>query len=208
MASEKQIAANRKNATKSTGPKTEDGKLQSSQNAVRHGLTAETVITVFESAADYEAFETLVVAECEPQSALEHQLVARLTSLLWRLRRAVAIETGLFATEAELLEQEQRVQVNDARSDPIHALRRLLSPKTGPISVAAPPIAGQTVDATQCFLRLSRPHKGTLKKIGRYETALWRQVAQTIHLLSFLRDPRVNALRLSYSHRRKLPMFA
>jgi hypothetical protein len=207
MASERQIAANRANAAKSTGPKTEEGKLQSSQNAVRHGLTAETVITVFESAADYEAFETLVISECEPQSALEYQLVARLTSLLWRLRRAVAIETGLFATEAELLEQEQRVQVNDARSDPIHALRRLLSPKTGPISVAAPPIAGQTVDATQCFLRLSRPRQSTLKKIGRYETVLWRQVAQTIGVLGFLRDPRINAFRYRYPHQRRRPIF-
>ena len=207
MASEKQIAANRKNAEKSTGPNTEDGKLQSRQNAVRHGLTAETVITAFESPEEYSAFEELVIAECEPQSALEHQLVARITSLLWRLRRAAAIETGLFAIEADVLGQEQLLNVNPAQADPIYALRRLLVGRANLSPVREPSMSGEEVHATQCFLRLSKLRGGSLKKICRYETALWRQLAQTIHLLSFLRDPRINAIRLSYSSRRKAPMF-
>jgi len=44
MTSYRQFEANRRNAQRSTGPKTEDGKRQSRANAVRHGLTAETVI--------------------------------------------------------------------------------------------------------------------------------------------------------------------
>ena len=48
MTTEKQIAANRENAKKSTGPRTLDGKRKSRRNAVRHGLTAETVIDVLE----------------------------------------------------------------------------------------------------------------------------------------------------------------
>jgi hypothetical protein len=48
MATGSQIAANRKNATKSTGPRTEEGKQRSRQNAFRHGLTAETVIVGLE----------------------------------------------------------------------------------------------------------------------------------------------------------------
>jgi hypothetical protein len=44
MTSFRQIEANRRNALRSTGPKTDDGKQRSRRNAVRHGLTAETVI--------------------------------------------------------------------------------------------------------------------------------------------------------------------
>lgn len=96
MASLKQIEANRRNARKSAGPITQEGKDRSRCNAVRHGLTAETVINALEDAEDYKAFEATVIADYDAQSAVERELVLRLASLLWRLRRATAIETGLF----------------------------------------------------------------------------------------------------------------
>jgi hypothetical protein len=57
MTSVRQIEANRRNAQLSTGPVTEEGKRRSRQNAVRHGVTAETVIDALEDAEDYRAFE-------------------------------------------------------------------------------------------------------------------------------------------------------
>ena len=57
MTSARQIQANRRNALKSTGPSSEEGKQESRRNAVRHGLTAETVIGALEDAEDYKAFE-------------------------------------------------------------------------------------------------------------------------------------------------------
>ena len=95
MASLKQIEANRRNALKSTGPRSEEGKQISRRNAVRHGLTAETVIEGLEDPEDYKAFEAAVTSDYEAQSAAERELVLRLASLLWRLRRATSIETGL-----------------------------------------------------------------------------------------------------------------
>ena len=103
MTSLKQIEANRLNALKSTGPRTEAGKQRSRQNALCHGLTA-TVITALETAGDYAAFQTSILVEYQPRTATERELVSRLTSLLWRLRRATSIETGLFQIQAELMQ--------------------------------------------------------------------------------------------------------
>src|ERR1022692_3001097 len=96
MSSLKQIEANRRNALKSTGPITPEGKDRSRGNAIRHGLTAETVIAALEDAEDYQAFEAAVTADYDAESAVERELVLRLASVLWRLRRATGIETALF----------------------------------------------------------------------------------------------------------------
>jgi hypothetical protein len=93
MATEKQIIANQQNAKHSTGPRTETGKRRSRRNALRDGLTAETVIDTLEDAVDYKAFERAIKFDYLPQTAIEG--VSRLASLLWRLRRAVIVESGL-----------------------------------------------------------------------------------------------------------------
>src|SRR3954453_10205041 len=103
MTSLKQIEANRRNARHSTGPITQHGKQRSRQNAVRHGLTAETVISALENADDYQAFEATIIADYDAQSAVERELVLRLASLLWRIRRATTMETGLFKIQARHL---------------------------------------------------------------------------------------------------------
>jgi hypothetical protein len=80
MTSFRQTEANRRNARKSTGPTTEEGKQRSRCNAVRHGLTAETVIGALEDAEDYKAFEAAVIADYDATSAVERELVLRLAS--------------------------------------------------------------------------------------------------------------------------------
>src|ERR1700741_111613 len=100
MTSYRQIQAKGRNAQHSTGPKTEAGKHSSRCNAVRHGLTAETVIGALEDAEDYQAFEAAIIADYEAQPAVERELVLRLASILWRLRRATTMETGLFEIQA------------------------------------------------------------------------------------------------------------
>ena len=101
MTSLRQIVSNRRNAQRSTGPKTQSGKQRSSQNAVRHGLTAETVIGPLEDPADYRAFEQAVTTAYDAETAVERELVLRLASLLWRLRRATSVETGLLQIQYE-----------------------------------------------------------------------------------------------------------
>ena len=120
MTSLRQLEANRRNALKSTGPTSAEGKQRSRCNAVRHGLTAETVIGALEDAEDYKAFEAAVTADYDAQSAVERELVLRLASLLWRLRRATAMETGLLQIQAENLCEFRR-----ARQMPSHSLEVL-----------------------------------------------------------------------------------
>ena len=125
MSSFRQIEANRRNARLSTGPVTEEGKRKSRQNALRHGLTAETVIDALEDAEDYAAFEMAVTADYDAQSAVERELVLRLASLLWRLRRATAIESGLFKIQAKhLLQFRQRRQAHQERQKIIDSMYR------------------------------------------------------------------------------------
>ena len=110
MSSLRQIEANRRNARLSTGPVTQEGKDKSRRNALRHGLTAETVIPALEDAEDYAGFEMAVTADFAPQSAVERELVLRLASLLWRLRRATAIEGGLFEQQARKVAQPRSLR--------------------------------------------------------------------------------------------------
>jgi hypothetical protein len=120
MTSLRQLEANRRNARLSTGPVTEEGKKRSRRNAVRHGLTAETVIDALEDGEDYAGFEMAITADFDAQSAVARELVLRLASLLWRLRRATAIETGLFEIQArQLLQFRQRR--HDLQAKPIGA---------------------------------------------------------------------------------------
>src|ERR1700688_4411655 len=107
MTSFRQIEATRRNAHRSTGPNTEEGKHRSRQNAVRHGLCAETVIEIVEDVDDYRGFEAAVIADYDARTTVERELVLRLASLLWRLRRTTAIETDLLRIQAEILRERR-----------------------------------------------------------------------------------------------------
>jgi hypothetical protein len=202
MTSFRQIEANRRNAQLSTGPVTEDGKKRSRQNAVRHGLTAETVIDALEDAEDYAAFEMAVTADYDAQSAVERELVLRLASLLWRLRRATTIESGLFKIQAKhLLQFRRRRQAHRQRQEIVDGVYRnalttegdmqqdddepssnTLGP--GPPSTIEP--ADPSDDLTRAFVRLSNLPTYPLDRLSRYEATLWRQARQVLFMLQRL----------------------
>ena len=88
---------NRANATHSTGPRTEAGKHRSSQNALRHGLTAQTVVLASEDPAQYEAHRLQFFDEYQPATPTETQLVQELVDTSWRLNRIPLLEASLIA---------------------------------------------------------------------------------------------------------------
>ncbi len=97
-ASKKQIAANRQNAQKSTGPKTDQGKAVAARNAVKHGLHSRHILIdaprLKEDPAEFEALLEELHAELEPQTIFQEYLVRKIALCLWRSRRAVIAETA------------------------------------------------------------------------------------------------------------------
>jgi O-methyltransferase involved in polyketide biosynthesis len=91
MATEAQIAANRRNAQKSTGPKTANGKTAVAQNAVKHGFSAQSVIN-YEDRAEFELYRQQFLEELAPESPMESMLAERVVNLSWRLKRANRIQ--------------------------------------------------------------------------------------------------------------------
>ena len=96
MTSDKQLYANRANATKSPGPRSQAGKARSRLNSRKHGLTAKMLIIVGEDADDFDELRAELMDEYDPQSALECELVERLAGILWRLRRVPFFEAAIF----------------------------------------------------------------------------------------------------------------
>jgi hypothetical protein len=95
--SEKQLAANRANSLRSTGPRTDSGKAAISQNALRHGLTAQVAVLPSEDRAAHETFCQALIADFAPDTDLELNIAQSIADDMWRLNRARAVENNIFA---------------------------------------------------------------------------------------------------------------
>jgi uncharacterized membrane protein len=176
MTTLRQIEANRRNARLSTGPVTEDGKKRSRRNALRHGLTAETVMDALEDADDYAAFEMAIKVDYEPRTAVERELVLRLASLLWRLRRATAIEDGLFQTRTP----HTAVPDDGAKDPSVWRGQERLATRDHLEHPASQTQTHDSGDLVRSFVRLASLPSHPLDRLSRYEVALWRQTRQIL----------------------------
>ena len=176
---------------------------RSRRRAWRDGLADQTVVTTLEHVRSYRAFERALIGTVDPRSAIELELVHRLASLLWRLRRASAIGTGLFELEGEALPARRQ---NPSRgpsqpgTPPTRANGHSNSPGSNgrvdppasnqePLAASMRPPLGQCRAIAQSFLRLSNLDPTLLDRVGAYEARLWRQAAQTIWTLETMRQP-------------------
>jgi hypothetical protein len=180
---------------------------RSRRRAWRDGLADQTVVRNVEDVRSYRAFERALVGSVDPRSVIELALAHRLASLLWRLCRASAIETGLFEIQAEFCLDQGRTspadkvnrgrfitQANDhkiapgpnGRDDP----RAIDQQPLSTTSTRPPPAPRSKSRAiAQCFLRLSDLDPTLLDRAGSYEERLWRQAAQTLWTLDAMRRP-------------------
>jgi hypothetical protein len=181
---------------------------RSRRRAWRDGLTDQTVVQVLGDARSYRAFERTLVGSIDPRSVIELELVHRLASLLWRLRRASAIETGLFEIQGEILLARQQDAFRESHAGTLQTAPganghskgpgsngrddRPISNQDNSLSMtmrAAPGRWSKSRTIAQCFLRLSNLDPTLLDRVGSYETRLWRQAAQTIWTLEEIRRP-------------------
>jgi hypothetical protein len=177
------------------------------RRAWRDGLADQTVVKNFEDVRSYRAFERALISSIDPRSVIELALGHRLASLLWRLRRANSIETGLFEIKEGLLlgcqkdpsrGSDQFGALAASRANGHGKVPRLnngalneLANDHEPMSTTVRTSLGpcSTSRLAQCFLRLSTLDSTLLDCVGRYETRLWRQAAQTIWILETMRRP-------------------
>jgi len=92
MATQAQILANRRNARKSTGPRTPQGKAAVAQNAAKHGLTAVLDVIFAESQSEFHRYRLRMLADLVPVGPMESMLAQRIVSLSWRLKRTGRIQ--------------------------------------------------------------------------------------------------------------------
>ena len=173
---------------------------RSRRPAWRDGLADQTVVKTLEHVRSYRTFERALIASVDPRSALELGLAHRLASLLWRLRRASAIETGLFEIQGGLLFARRPDLSGGPRQPgalPTAAGASGHSNAPGANGRDDRPARDQELLSTsmratalaQCFLCLSNLDPTLLDRVGSYEARLWRQTAQTISTLNAMRQP-------------------
>ena len=180
MATKRQIAANRRNARRSTGPKTAAGKAASSANALRHGLAAARAVVLPDEDADaYERLRQGVIADLDPAGALQEALAQRIVVLLWRLDRAARLEAELFI-HGRLAVQRKEVVASAVRESAAAGLAAMLGEADGrrrearfqakraidaDIRAQAPSaqVLVERQESAKTFDRLAR-HEGTLQR--------------------------------------------
>jgi len=172
MASQRQIDVNRRNAQKSTGPKTPEGKAAVSQNALKHGLTAKQAALSGEDQEEFEATRRSFEDELEFVGPLQNLLAQQIVMAAWRLGRLRLIEGGFL----------QLRDVDDTRD--IERDCQNLPPRT-----------------RLAYLYLRHVHgPNALATLGRYEARIERSFYHALHELRRLQSSPHNNLTKQNTH--------
>ena len=162
--SEKKLQANRKNAKKSTGPKTPEGKAKSSRNALKHGLLAQQILIndddPNEKTEDFEQLLNDLIDELKPQGSIENLLVERIAICYWRLRRVLRYEAQ---------------SIRDLRQD-----------EYNPYATVIRQFSGKEADPHRHIL----PNETQTNLLVRYENMIDRQLNRSMRQLQQLQSTR------------------
>jgi hypothetical protein len=177
--SEKQLAANRRNAQKSTGPRTAKGKAVSSRNATTHGLYSGDIIIkspyLKESRKEYNRLLADLFDELQPTTMFQVCLVHKIASCLWRLRRVTRAENAQINRRLRAAEHNLKIK---------NRLAKLLGGDSH-----HPPTSRKQFNALLILSGLNdHTRHPSDTNFLRYETRLDRQLRQTYALLRMLQN--------------------
>ncbi len=204
MPTQKQLEANRRNATKSTGPRTRAGKALSSRNALKHGLCAEQVLLPDEDEGEYERLGEQLIDDFSPVGALETTLVQTLAADLWRIGRIRKIEVGVLAWQLHEIESNRAYERAESYEDfagpsmdlsmdsTIITDREKYDEAMAAHSRAKAEQSKEIPTLGRAFLN-DAEGPNALSKISRYEAAIWRSIYRTLHELQRLQAARSGA---------------
>ena len=195
----KQAQANRRNALKSTGPKTAEGKAAVRHNALRHGLLSRDVLLPGEDEDSLKELDERLRDELQPVGALESLLVERIISSTWRLQRLGRVEAGIFARElyGEMADRARK-EADTYTIDLTDFSRTADTTITNEdkhreaVSKAEEMEAmrdAETATLGQTFIRDSTK-ANAFSKLSRYETTIERSLFKALHELQRLQAAR------------------
>ncbi len=161
----RKVESNRRNAQKSTGPKTATGKKRVSRNAVRHGFFSKFLLIQHrdgkESQDEYAGFYADARKHYKPLGWLEEIWLEKIVVGSWRLRRLIRCESGQIARALVGHSYELQQSKADDLADPDSVSSR-----------------DPEMDALTDHLLL--PEKEELDKLLRYEAMISRQLNHAI----------------------------
>ncbi len=169
--SQKRIDANRRNAQRSTGPRTPEGKSRSRFNGLRHGLAATVRVLPGEDPAAFQARVDAVVESFAPQNQVQVNLLERVAATTWSLERATRAEAAQLCHKIrhDAIEREQK-----EKEEALVVGQRLLWDARG----RNEEIAG--ADAAGAPTRLAFDPSPEGEKLRRYLLSAARSVNQTL----------------------------
>ncbi len=135
MTTDKQKQANQQNAQKSTGPRTDEGKQRSSQNALKHGLLAKRTVIPGEDPAEFDAHLTRFQDTFNPSNAYEAGLVRQMADADWRLLRINHLEAAFIAYAVDFERDHfKNYHPNEPAPDETKLLGKIMQSRTADLT--------------------------------------------------------------------------
>ena len=203
MATDAQNEANRENAQRSTGPRTEEGRNRSRFNAVKHGLAADHLLILDENHAEFELLRDELLDELAAVGPKEHELAHMILADLWRLRRQRRIEAGILTThrcKVEIADAYEAAKAAGIREQNLASAQYAPSPSPDRVE-AFQRIHKFTELQRDPTALLGRAYEhdvsgsSALDRNSRYEGTLRNRLERTLRLFEHLQAQRLNAER-------------
>ena len=173
-ASAARLAANRANALRSTGPRTEEGKRRSSLNGLRHALTGQAVLLPSDDLANYAAFTKRMIDSYQPVGPQEEDLAQTIADQRWRLHRMRNLENAMLGTAVIEESGNFDVTFQPAEGLPANETEGLANQYLAP----SPESLGeaQAVHATLAQARKLLEHHRAFLNLSLYEQRIYRVI--------------------------------